>query len=221
VLKMFFAFGVAFEVPIATILVIWTGLTTSESLASKRPYIIVCAFVVGMLLTPPDVFSQTLLALPMWGLFELGLFLSRFYTKSPKGSDDSETAPDSAKTQSSGSDNISNPPGNTAAEAAVNTAAGMADDEEYKPLDEREMDEELDRIEAAERQGADYVIEDDNETHYIGDDGHDYDNNGEPHEEYEPISEEQARLLDNPDGDKPDGDKPDGDKPDGGKPNKE
>lgn len=81
VLKMFFAFGLAFEVPIATILVVWSGLTTAESLAAKRPYIIVAAFVFGMLLTPPDVISQTLLALPMWALFELGLVFSRWYTK--------------------------------------------------------------------------------------------------------------------------------------------
>ncbi len=55
VLKMFFAFGVAFEVPVATIIIIWTGMTTAEALAAKRPYIIVAAFVIGMLLTPPDV----------------------------------------------------------------------------------------------------------------------------------------------------------------------
>ncbi len=77
VLKMFFAFGMAFEVPIATILVISTGMTTVEKLADKRPYIIVVAFVVGMLLTPPDVVSQMLLAVPMWLLFELGLIFSR------------------------------------------------------------------------------------------------------------------------------------------------
>jgi len=77
VLKMFFAFGVAFEVPIATILIVRSGLTTTESLVKKRPYIIVAAFVIGMLLTPPDVISQTLLAIPMWLLFELGIFFSR------------------------------------------------------------------------------------------------------------------------------------------------
>ena len=64
VLKMFFAFGVAFEVPIATIILVAAGITTPESLAAKRPYLIVGAFVVGMMLTPPDVISQTLLALP-------------------------------------------------------------------------------------------------------------------------------------------------------------
>jgi len=84
VLKIFFAFGVAFEVPIATILLVWIGATTPESLAQKRPYIIVGAFVIGMLLTPPDVISQTLLALPMWLLFEIGLVASRYFLRLKK-----------------------------------------------------------------------------------------------------------------------------------------
>ena len=78
VLKLFFAFGAAFEVPVATYLAVRTGATTVESLSAKRPFIIVGAFVVGMLLTPPDVISQTLLALPVWLLFEIGLLLCRF-----------------------------------------------------------------------------------------------------------------------------------------------
>lgn len=81
VLKIFFAFGVAFEVPIATILLVWTGVTTPEQLAGKRPYIIVGAFVIGMLLTPPDIISQTLLAIPMWMLFEVGLIASRYFLR--------------------------------------------------------------------------------------------------------------------------------------------
>lgn len=81
VLKIFFAFGVAFEVPIATILLVWAGLTTPEALTEKRPYVFVGAFVIGMLLTPPDVISQTLLALPMWVLFELGVFFSRHFVR--------------------------------------------------------------------------------------------------------------------------------------------
>lgn len=81
VLKLFFAFGLAFEVPIATVLLIWTQATTVEALKEKRPYIIVGAFVVGMLLTPPDVISQTLLAVPIWLLFEMGLFSARFLPK--------------------------------------------------------------------------------------------------------------------------------------------
>ena len=79
VLKLFFAFGMAFEVPIATILLIRTGITTVESLTRKRPYIIIGAFTIGMLLTPPDLFSQTLLAVPIWLLFELGLYCSRYF----------------------------------------------------------------------------------------------------------------------------------------------
>ncbi|CAG9294903.1 twin-arginine translocase subunit TatC [Celerinatantimonas diazotrophica] len=81
VLKLFFAFGTAFEIPIATVLICWSGITSVQSLSAKRPYVIVAVFVIGMLLTPPDIFSQTLLALPMWFLFELGLFFARFYTR--------------------------------------------------------------------------------------------------------------------------------------------
>ncbi|MCZ6871833.1 MAG: twin-arginine translocase subunit TatC [Gammaproteobacteria bacterium] len=77
VLKLFFAFGFAFEVPIATLLMVWSGMTTVESLSRKRPYIVVGCFVVGMLLTPPDVISQILLALPTWILFEIGLLFAR------------------------------------------------------------------------------------------------------------------------------------------------
>ncbi len=77
VLKMFFAFGAAFEVPVATFLLVLTGVVTPDKLVAMRPYIIVGAFVIGMLLTPPDIISQTLLAIPMWLLFEAGLFFSR------------------------------------------------------------------------------------------------------------------------------------------------
>lgn len=78
VLKLFFAFGVVFEIPIATLLLIWSGIATPASLAAKRPYIVVGCFVIGMLLTPPDVISQTLLAVPMWMLYEVGIFFGRF-----------------------------------------------------------------------------------------------------------------------------------------------
>jgi len=78
VLKLFFAFGLAFEIPIAAVLMIWAGITTPEALAKKRPYIIVGCFIFGMLLTPPDIISQALLAIPMWMLFEVGLFFGRF-----------------------------------------------------------------------------------------------------------------------------------------------
>jgi sec-independent protein translocase protein TatC len=112
VLTLFFAFGAAFEVPIVTVLLVWTGMTTREGLRSKRPFIIVGAFIIGMLLTPPDVISQTLLAVPMWILFELGVIFSAWFEK------------------------------------AKDDGAG---DEDYKPLSEKEMDDELDRIEAGEK----------------------------------------------------------------------
>ena len=92
VLTLFFAFGVAFEIPVATILLCWTGVTTPQNLKEKRPYVVVGVFVVGMLLTPPDVFSQTLLAIPMWGLWEIGLFFARFYVK--KEDEEQQEQPD-------------------------------------------------------------------------------------------------------------------------------
>ena len=79
VMMMFIAFGFGFEMPIATILIISTGMTTAEDLKHKRPYVIVGAFIVGMLLTPPDVVSQIMLAVPMWLLFEVGLIFSKFF----------------------------------------------------------------------------------------------------------------------------------------------
>lgn len=77
VLKLFLAFGIVFEIPIATILLIRSGVISAESLSRKRPYIIVACFVIGMLLTPPDVISQILLAVPMWMLFECGVFFGQ------------------------------------------------------------------------------------------------------------------------------------------------
>jgi sec-independent protein translocase protein TatC len=81
VLKLFFAFGVAFEIPIATFLLILSGATTVESLSKKRPYIVLGCFVIGMLLTPPDVISQSLLAIPMYLLYEIGLLFGRLVRK--------------------------------------------------------------------------------------------------------------------------------------------
>jgi len=79
VLTLFIAFGAAFEVPVVTVLLVWTGVATQQGLRQKRPYIIVAAFVIGGVLTPPDVISQTLLAVPMWMLFELGLLFSKWF----------------------------------------------------------------------------------------------------------------------------------------------
>ena len=114
VLTLFFAFGAAFEVPVITVLLVWTGIVTQEGLREKRPYVIVGAFVIGMLLTPPDVISQTLLAVPVWLLFELGLYFSGWFTRQVDAGD-------------------------------------SGDNEEYHPLSESEMDAELDRMEAEEK----------------------------------------------------------------------
>ncbi len=128
VLKLFFAFGLAFQVPIVTIVLIWTGMTTPESLARKRPYVIVGAFTIGMLLTPPDVISQTLLALPMWVLFELGIIFSKFMI--PKPAEESTESPQ------------------TASAAGPNTSPGTPDAAEDTSDDDLEA--ELDRAEAEE-----------------------------------------------------------------------
>ena len=114
VLTLFFAFGAAFEVPVITVLLVWTGMVTQDGLREKRPYIIVGAFVIGMLLTPPDVISQTLLAVPIWLLFELGVYFSGWFINQ------------------AGTD-------------------GPGDNVEYHPLSESEMDAELDRIEAEDK----------------------------------------------------------------------
>lgn len=94
VLTLFFAFGMAFEVPIATIILVSMGVTTPDSLAEKRPYIVVGAFGVGMLLTPPDVISQTLLAIPMLLLFEVGIFFSRIMLRNKKERENCDTDSD-------------------------------------------------------------------------------------------------------------------------------
>jgi sec-independent protein translocase protein TatC len=77
VMMIILVFGVAFETPVATVLTVWTGLTTPEKLGKARPYVFLGAFVVGMLLTPPDVISQTILAIPVYLLFELGIIMSK------------------------------------------------------------------------------------------------------------------------------------------------
>jgi len=96
VLALFFAFGVCFEVPIFTIVLVWTGVVTPADLADKRPYVIVGAFIVGAVLTPPDAVSQTLLAVPMWMLFELGLLCSKLFAPKP---DNDYPTPDNLKTE--------------------------------------------------------------------------------------------------------------------------
>ena len=81
VVRILFVFGFAFEVPIVLMLMIWSGVTNAQQLSSARHYVIIGCFVVGMLLTPPDIFSQILLALPVWLLYEVALLASRFFIK--------------------------------------------------------------------------------------------------------------------------------------------
>jgi len=146
VLKMFFAFGVAFEVPIATIILVATGVTTPESLAEKRPYIIVGAFTIGMLLTPPDVISQTLLALPMLLLFEAGLFFSRMIIRNRKKEEAAEEATTESETASA-KDEVKS----TAASTATTAISEVVEDDEDRELTEEEMDAELERAIEEER----------------------------------------------------------------------
>jgi sec-independent protein translocase protein TatC len=152
VLKLLFAFGVAFEIPIATILLVGVGATTPEALAQKRPYVIVGVFVAGMLLTPPDVISQTLLAIPMWLLFEAGIFFSRWFRKQPVAGAEPDTR--------SGADNPGAAVGGNAP-VKPNPVGGVEVGREidggdmdapgrYRPMTEAEMEAELDAIEVEE-----------------------------------------------------------------------
>ncbi|MBX2857079.1 MAG: twin-arginine translocase subunit TatC [Cellvibrionaceae bacterium] len=95
VIKLFFAFGFAFEIPVATVLLATAGVISPQNLAKKRPYVVVACFVVGMLLTPPDIISQALLALPMWLLFELGIIFSKIILRNKQQpGPDTDTAAD-------------------------------------------------------------------------------------------------------------------------------
>lgn len=153
VLKLFFAFGIAFEIPIATILLVAAGITTPANLARKRPYVIVGVFVAGMLLTPPDVVSQTLLAIPMWLLYELGIFFSRFFQRRREAAEALDgDAPTNAPPSGS------SPAGQrrSADPSKGDVVGGDIDDSDidepgrYRPMTEEEMEAELDAIEAAD-----------------------------------------------------------------------
>jgi sec-independent protein translocase protein TatC len=126
VLALFFGFGLAFEVPIATIILVAIGITTPKKLGEKRPYIIVGAFICGMLLTPPDVISQALLALPMWILFEAGLVASKMIFSDRDFDDDDDDDEDEEP----------------AAETAVATDAPLTDEEMDAEHDQAGVDED-------------------------------------------------------------------------------
>ena len=164
VLKLFIAFGIAFEVPIATILMCWTGMTTPEKLAEKRAYVIVGAFVIGMLMTPPDIISQTLLAMPMWILFEAGLFFARRLPKRNRDEYDDNDESDTensimppvatATTAAAATVDDSAPYKATQQESEQDDSASDVDAEEveeedpYEEMTDEEMDAELDRVDA-------------------------------------------------------------------------
>ena len=162
ILTLFFAFGMAFEVPIATFILVWMGVTTPDKIVEKRPYIIVGAFLLGMLLTPPDVISQTLLAVPMWLLFEAGVIASRLFGRRLQ---------EGRRAAESGDNAAPKPVAQTAAaaSAAARSPADPGDEfivfdgdpspdgpkwqpdpDRFVPLTEEEMDAELDVIEAEE-----------------------------------------------------------------------
>lgn len=175
VIALFFAFGVAFEVPIATIILVTAGVSTPEQLGAKRPYVIVGSFVIGMLLTPPDIISQTLLALPMWVLFELGIFFSRIIMRRRGTRDDAddEAAADdepeppapispapAAAADNGGAAFASQappaPPGSAEAARAEAQRSRPPADEGFVAMTDEEMDRELDRIEAEENDDTPY-----------------------------------------------------------------
>ncbi|MGD9168853.1 MAG: twin-arginine translocase subunit TatC [Candidatus Thiodiazotropha sp.] len=157
VMTLFFAFGVAFEVPIATIILVWMGVTTPEKLGQKRPFVIVGAFVLGMFLTPPDVISQTLLALPMWVLFELGLIFSKGFVNRSEAhglSDGALAASAGAKKEGYQGEPQEEVVGND-----IDPASGYVDPDRFVPLSDDEMEAELDAIEGHEQKEADTEID--------------------------------------------------------------
>jgi len=132
VLALFFGFGIAFEVPIATIILVAIGFTTPAKLAEKRPYIIVGAFIFGMFLTPPDVISQVLLAIPIWLLFEAGVIASSIIFKDRLLEAEAENDLDDSDDDDTDSNDLA------------------AEGSDYDPLSEEEMDAELDSIEESD-----------------------------------------------------------------------
>lgn len=158
VLKLFFAFGFAFEIPIATILLVAIGATTPEQLARYRPYVIVGAFVVGMLLTPPDIISQTLLAIPVWLLYELGIIFSRFVRRD-RGISETDGDPD-PELVPAGAARGASPSGETVVGRELVGGEPHAPGR-FEPMTDEQMEAELDAIEAEElaRKGSDKVAE--------------------------------------------------------------
>ncbi len=172
VLTLFFAFGLAFEVPIATIILVWMGLTTPAKLAGKRPYVIVGAFCIGMLLTPPDVISQTLLAIPMWLLFEIGVLFSRMILRDKAAREAAAAVPGGGGSSAGASPDPHMAPAGMGATAVAgegvipgfdgdpspDNGEDPLDEERYKPLSQEELEAELEEIQGE----IDEISQDDN-----------------------------------------------------------
>lgn len=131
VITLFFAFGIAFEVPVATVLVVAVGITTPEQLVKIRPYVFVAAFVVGMFLTPPDMISQTLLAIPMWLLYEVGIVFSRKYKKRMR---DAGISRDSLHDEDDGEPDPTDPDPSPTSPSGSSTSKGSPRAESHDPL---------------------------------------------------------------------------------------
>ena len=148
IIAIFLAFGIAFEVPVATFLLIAAGVTTADKLAEKRPYIVIGAFVVGMMLTPPDVISQSLLAIPIWLLFELGLISSRIFLKEKDQEDVIMQNDEFELTEEA-------PVFHQAEEAGASHSNPETDDEaEDKELSDEEMEKLFDQVEQEEQENS-------------------------------------------------------------------
>jgi len=139
VLTLFFAFGISFQVPVATVLLVLAGMATPAQLSSKRPYVIVGAFVMGMLLTPPDVISQTLLAVPIWVLYEIGIFLSRIVARERAQRQAAEGPADAGDEEAPAAAPEPDP-------GPAGPSPGNDQEIEYRPMTDEEMEAELDRL---------------------------------------------------------------------------
>jgi len=187
VVMMFMAFGIGFEMPIATILLITTGMTTAEKLRQKRPYVIVGAFIVGMLLTPPDVVSQVMLAIPMWILFEVGIVASKFFTVRLKEASEASDARNKAENEA-----------HTAKAAAASSAAYIEADELWAEDDaytyEEDSDASADDLSDEERSilGKDPLEEDIDDKEYLPEEDEKF-FDGE-NDDFDELSEEEMEA---------------------------
>lgn len=190
VMTLFMAFGIGFEMPVATVLLISTGMTTRENLAGKRPYIIVGAFVVGMLLTPPDVISQLLLAIPMWLLFEVGLIVSGIFAKQIAIAGKEKAEREQAERDAADAEYVK--PAKPQSPFAAAKAAGAAG-AEAAAAKAQAADDEVAGGETAEKDFDDFLWEDDKYTYAAADEVSN-DLQFEETDEYRPLTDEEMEA---------------------------